>query len=130
MITVLPIQDKGEQEKLCRLCGVTFHTEWLAYRAENEDGFAGICQFFMNSEGGHLFDLCSPHGRKAQDALFVMGRAALNFMDLCGAKRAFFDGDKKDDALLRRVGFIQDENGRYTIDLEGFFCHPCQHAAH
>ena len=128
MIKVTPIQDKQEQERLCALCGIPYHPELLAYFALDSAGrFAGICQFKTDAEGGHLYHLSAPKGFEDIDPLFVMGRATLNFIDLCGFKWAFFDGECTDDALLRRIGFTPDENGRYCVDLDGFFTHPCNH---
>ena len=102
MITVLPIQTKEEQKELAGRCGVPFREELLAYRAGGAD----------------------------EDALFVMGRAALNFIDLCGVHTAFFEGEPTNPALLRRIGFRQNEHGVFAIDLAGFFTHPCSHAEH
>lgn len=128
MITVKPIQTKTEQERLCALCHIPYRAELLAYGAYNGQGaFAGMCQFGMNTEGGHIYHLATPNGDDPDDCMFVMGRAALNFIDLCGVKIAFFDGKCADDALLRRIGFSTDEKGRYTLSLDGFFTHACQH---
>ena len=128
MITVLPIEDKNEQERLAALCGIDFLADALAYRATDEDGsFAGMCQFSLNAEGGHLWHLAPAPLMKSEEPLFVMGRAALNFIDLCGTKTAFFEGDPPSRALLTRIGFRCDESGRYSVSLDGFFTHPCQH---
>ena len=128
MIKVTPIQDKNEQARLCALCSIPYSPDLLAYYAlDDADRFAGICQFKTDGEGGHIYHLAAPVGFDSIDPLFVMGRATLNFIDLCGFKRAFFDGEFADDALLRRIGFTPDENGRYSVDLDGFFTHPCSH---
>ena len=128
MITVKPIQSKAEQERLCALCHIPYRAELLAYGAYNAAGsFAGMCQFGMDAEGGHIYHLATTGKDDSDDCLFVMGRAALNFIDLCGVKIAFFDGECEDSALLRRIGFSADEKGRYTLSLDGFFTHACQH---
>ena len=128
MITVKPIETKAEQARLCALCGIPFDAELLAYRAEDEGVFAGVCQFKLDGEGGHLYHLAAPVGETQNEALFVLGRATLNFIDLCGVKTAFFEGEGIPDALLRRIGFAPDEKGRYSISLEGFFTKTCSHA--
>ena len=129
MISVTPIERKEDQAQLCALCGVVYLADALAYRATDENGaFAGICQFSMDAQGGHIFHLAAPDGG-FDDALFVMGRAALSFIDLCGVKTADFRGEA-DDSLLRRIGFSTNGNGQYTVSLEGFFNHPCSHASH
>ncbi len=126
MISVLPIQTKAAQEELCRRCCIPFLPDALAYFAKDGEGrFAGICQFKLDDEGGHVYHLCAPQEMLSLDPLFVLGRAALNFVDLCGTKIAFFDGEGVENALLRRIGFSPDENGRYTINLDGFFTKGC-----
>ena len=129
MITVTPIQQKSLQAEFCGLCGIPYEEDLLAYAAYNDKKeFVGICQFGLDQTGGHIRHLEIPGTDDADDALFVMGRAALNFIDLCGGKIAFFDGEVKGrDALLRRIGFVCDKEGRYTVSLDGFFTHACQH---
>lgn len=127
MITVTPIQEKSEQEALCARCGIPYRAEMLAYHAQNDGVFAGVCQFRLDATGGHIQDLANPMGRSDPETLFVMGRAALNFIDLCGVHTATFDGTA-DPALLRRIGFLE-KDGCFTIDLAGFFSHPCEHTA-
>ncbi len=128
MIKVIPIQDKEEQARLCTRVGIPFLPDLLAYYALDENGaFAGICQLKTAADGGHIYHLAAPQGVENLDPLFIMGRAALNFIDLCGLQTAFFDGEGVDDALLRRIGFTPDEKGVYSVDLDGFFTHPCSH---
>lgn len=134
MLKVFPIQDKTEQKVLCERCGVTYNADLLAYQATVKDEFVGICQFKLQPEGGILYDL-APLCGKAPDleAIFVLGRAALNFIDLCGVHQAYFDGDTSvpGDALLRAIGFRPDDaqNGRLGMDLTDFFTSPCKHCA-
>ena len=129
MLKILSIQTKEEQEKICEKCGVEFKTELLAYSATLDDKLAGVCQFTMNSEGGSIVDLSLAKGCDDQDALFVLGRATLNFIDLTGVHKAFFDGKvtEENEKLIRRIGFCKCEDGRYFVDLTNFFISPCQH---
>ncbi len=126
MITVIPIQNKEEQAYFCRRCGVPYLPDALAYYAKDAEGrFAGLCQFKTDADGGHIYHLIAPAEAAELDPLFVMGRAALNFIDLCGIPSAYFEGDTVDDALLRRIGFAPDAHGKYAIDLAGFFTKGC-----
>ena len=132
MLKVFPIQDKQQQAELCERCGITYNADLLAYEATVEDEFVGVCQFILKPEGGILYDL-APLDREHPDkeALFVMGRAALNFIDLCGVHQAYFDGDVAlvGEPLLRAIGFKPNESGRLFMDLTGFFTTPCKHCA-
>ncbi|MBR0443215.1 MAG: hypothetical protein IIX15_02640 [Clostridia bacterium] len=132
MLKVFPIQDKNEQATLCARCDVNFDADLLAYQATVDDVFVGICQFKLQPEGGILYDLAPLKGDAPDfEAIFVLGRAALNFIDLCGIHQAFFDGDATvpGESLLRAIGFRPDEtqNGRLGMDLTDFFTSPCKH---
>ena len=61
--------------------------------------------------------------------LFVLGRAAMSFIEICGGETAFFDAPVNEDnkLLVGAIGFKQNESGRYSVDLRGFFDHPCSH---
>ena len=134
MLKVLPIQSKEEQEELCRKCDIAFRPELLMYAASVEDELVGVCQFKTTAEGGEIYDIAKIKGHVevrrdgiASDfeAMFVMGRGALNFIDLCGVHRAFYKGTEPDDALLRAIGFKKNTDGVYEIDLTGFFTDHC-----
>lgn len=125
MLKVLPIQSKAEQEEICNKCGVTFNPDLLAYVATVDDRLAGVCQFKVTGEGGILYDLAPTTDFYNFEAMFVMGRGTLNFIDLCGVHRAFFDGTETPDSLLTAVGFRKNEAGRWDINLEGFFTDHC-----
>lgn len=130
MLKVFPIQDKAEQMRLCERCGVTFNPELLAYQATVEDVFAGVCQFKLSPGGGIVYDLAPDQGKPVDtEAMFVMGRAALNFIDLCGVHRAFFDGDVSvpGETLIRAIGFQKNDEDRFEMDLTDFFTTPCKH---
>ena len=129
MLKVLPIQSKTEQENICRRCGVKYNPDLLAYSADYDGTLAGVCQFKLTGEGGILYDIeaATDYAGDTFEPLFVMGRGTLNFIDLCGVHRAFFDGEVKDEGLIRAIGFTRNENGRFEVNLEGFFTDPCKH---
>ena len=134
MLKVLPVQSKAEQEELCKKCNISFKPDLLMYAASVEGELVGVCQFKLSDKGGLIYDIAKVEGRVEQkregvasdvEALFVMGRGALNFIDLCGVHRAFYVGEATDDVLLRAIGFKQNEAGEYEIDLTGFFTDHC-----
>ncbi len=136
MLKVLPIQSKSEQEELCRRSGIVYNPDLLAYAASVDGCLVGICQFKLSDEGGLIYDiarLCDTpdascreaRETSCREALFVMGRAALNFIDLCGVHKAYFVGEVTDAPLLSAIGFERTSDGRYEIDLEGFFTDHC-----
>ena len=131
MLKILPIQSKLQQEEICLRCNIKYEPDLLAYSATVNEELVGICQFKLSDKGGEIYDLAKIPDREEDkecsdfEALFVMGRGTLNFIDLCGVHRAFFLGKDTDDSLLRAIGFSKNENGVYEIDLEGFFTDHC-----
>ena len=128
MLEVLPIQDKQEQEALCARCGVVFQPQLLAYKALVDGELKGICQFTLNSDGGKIIDFANVTDSYEFEPMFVMGRATLNFIDLCGVHTAFFDAACENETLIKAIGFTKNAEGRFEIDLTDFFNEPCQHS--
>lgn len=127
MLKVFAIQSKKEQEEICRLCDVPYQPDLLAYGASVDDRLVGVCQFILRDGKGILYHLAPKKGADDFEALFVLGRATLNFIDLCGVKQAVCLDSGIDPSLARSIGFSRREDGTLFVDLNGFFDHPCQH---
>lgn len=124
MLIIKPIQNKDEQEAICKACEVAYKPEFLAYSAKEDDTLLGVAQFKLNGEYGEIYDLKNAKGVDDVEALIIMGRAALNFIDLCGVKKAkMFTGEKKLPYLLE---FELNKNEEFELDLTGYFISPCQ----
>ena len=126
MLIIKPVQDKARQRLLCEQCGVLYREETLCYQAylgegpDDEDPFLGICQFDLG-EIGCIRDLKNAEGVDDEEALFIMGRQTLNFMDLTGTHEAVFDADADaDEHLIKWLGFRQ-RDGVWYYDLHGVF---------
>ena len=127
MLKVLPVQSKLTQEELCLKSGIKYNPDALAYEATVDGRFAGICQFKVTDKGGLIYDLVPAPDFDNFEAMFVMGRGTLNFIDLCGVHNATYVGEVKDAPLLKAIGFKENANGVYEINLEGFFTDHCKH---
>lgn len=127
MIEVLPIQSKAEQEALCARCGIKYDIAAMAYGSQTEGEMTGICQFSIDDQGGHVLTIGRVPGHDDFETIFLLGRAALNFIDLCGVHYATYDGELFDESSIRAIGFTKNSDGKYDVDLTDFFTHPCQH---
>ncbi len=133
MLEVIPIQTKIEQEAICARCGVSYNADYMAYQALVDGALKGVCQFSMDADGGHIHNLALVTEGEISaldrvESLFVMGRATLNFIDLCGVHVAFFeDTSFSDEGMIRSIGFAKNESGCWEMNLTDFFAHPCQH---
>jgi hypothetical protein len=87
----------------------------------------------MDEVGGHIHTLAILKDRDFSDrdrieSLFVMGRAAMNFIDLCGVHKAYFEDEAfEGEGMIKSIGFSRLEDGRWFVDLTDFFVEPCQH---
>ena len=128
MLKVLPIQSKINQEEICLRCGVEYDPDLLAYSATVDDELAGVCQFKLTDKGGMVYDLAPVKDSFDFEAMFVLGRGTLNFIDLCGVHYAIYRGEVKDEQterLVKAVGFKLTDRGTYEVNLEGFFTDHC-----
>lgn len=127
MLEILPIQLKSEQEALAARCEITYNPDLMAYSAILNGDTVGICQFSMKSGVGHIDDIALLPGMDDNEIMLVLGRAALNFIDLCGVHEAYYDGHINNNTLIRQIGFSQNSDGNFYINLTDFFNHPCKH---
>lgn len=128
MLKVLPIQSKDEQERICNAANVKYDPDLLAYAATVDDVLVGVSQFKLTSKGGIVYDIAPIPNRFDFEALFVLGRGTLNFIDLCGVHNASFVGsvpDEQTERLIKAIGFKRTEEGNFEVDLEGFFTDHC-----
>lgn len=121
MLIIKPIQTKGEQAEACARCGVEFHEDALAYSAYVDDVFTGICQFSLNDERGYIDALVSPEGVDDFEALFIMGRQTMNFIDLCHVHVAEISPHATTERMITALGFKKEPDGVYRLDMTGFF---------
>ena len=117
MFEVKPVESKEHQRELGRLCGVPYRDECFAYAATEEGKVIGLCQLSIKNDTGYMYELVCPDGTDDEEMLFIMGRATLNFIDLCGAH----DAEKcVDDKMARKIGFVE-KNGKLKMNLRGVF---------
>ena len=120
MFEIKPIQEKKEQEKICEACGVKFDAEALAYGAKEDNGkLLGALQFRIFDGYGIIYDLANAEGVDDLEVLIIMGKAALKFIESCGAAEAFINTKNRD--LPKILGFKKDADGVYKVNLKGYF---------
>ncbi len=122
MLKILPIETKDEQARIMALCSIPYNVNALAYAAYDEDVLVGGAQFLLKGATCHIIDIANADGVDDEEALFIMGRGLLNFVDLCGIHDAYLDyPEKVSEALRTRIGFFANDEGVYYMNLRGFF---------
>ena len=123
MFKISPIQDSETQKKCAEACGAEYKENTFAYTMNDADTneLMGFSQFEINENGGYLYDLRPAIGYDDFEAMFILGRATMNFIDLCGSHTLNASGDSADEKLLRAIGLRPQDSGKYFCDMTGFF---------
>lgn len=134
MLIVRPIQNKELQKNLCEKAGIGFEAEAMAYLAAESDDlgvtlreFLGVLQFDLDAKGARLYPTAQMPGVQDEEAMIIMGRAAMSFMHRSGANSLRADASVCDEKLLSAFGLLPDGKGGYEVDLELFFKSPCSY---
>ena len=123
MFKISPIQSPEEQSRCAEKCNSKYREGTFAYSMnDSKPGeLMGISQFEINENGGYLFDLRPADGYDDYEAMFILGRATMNFIDLCGTHILHANENSADTTLLRAIGLKPNGDGTYFCDMTGFF---------
>ena len=126
MFKITPIQDMGEQSACAKACGAEFREGFLAYAMFDKDSgkIMGFAQFELSSGYGYISDLKSAVGYEDYEAMFILGRATMNFIDLCGLHICRAATEAGDERLLHAIG-LRLKGDCYECDMTGMFDGNC-----
>ncbi len=105
MLEIKPIQEKSAQEQICTQCKTEYDADMLAYAAHADNLLLGVCQFRFYSNFALIKDLKPAPGTNDFEAMFLLARAAMNFIDLCGTHTARCTDKTGEIRLLLALGF-------------------------
>jgi hypothetical protein len=123
MFKITPIQSIDQQIEVAKRCNTEYKDGAFAYAmVDSESGeLMGFAQFEITEKGGHLLDL-RPIGKDDDyEAMFILGRATMNFIDMCGAHTLSASASAGDTTLLRAIGLRHTVDGELFCDMTGFF---------
>ena len=110
MLIIRPVEDKKQQEEFCQLCGIPYLAKDFAYAAYVDGEFAALSQFHVTDECGYLDHLTPAPNKHDVEAMFILGRQTLNWIDLLGLHTCRTTVNAGNEKLLHVLGFIQKEN--------------------
>ncbi|MBR6546265.1 MAG: hypothetical protein IKT72_04980 [Clostridia bacterium] len=125
MLKITPIQSKEEQATLCGVCNIEYDPECLAYRAYDDDRFLGMTQFRFGKKHGIIKNIVPAPGVEDFEAMFIMGRATMDFIDRIGAHTCICPADAGDRRLLISIGFRDTGDGTMNADMTNMFSGHC-----
>ena len=125
MLIIKKIPDEEMQEYLCGLCGAEYNEEYDAFSCYENEKFVGICQFICANGTAYIKDLRTRDGISDAEALIIMGRGVLNYIDLHCTHKAKCAPDASSETIILACGFKRTEDGGFFVDLDGFFDGKC-----
>lgn len=127
MFKISPIQDKDLQKQYAEDCGAEFCPELFAYSMINQETgeLMGMSQFDISGDSGYIKTLKPKLGYSDFEAMFILGRATMNFIDLCGNHTCRAASDAADERLLKAIGFRLTDDGEYFADMTHMFDGHC-----
>lgn len=130
MFKIQPIQSKSEQQDICKLCGAEYRDGYFAYAMKDSKtgNLMGFSQFEINGSEGYISDIRAVSLTDDFEAMFILGRATMNFIDLCGAHTAKAPMTAASVTLMLSLGF-KESDGIYVADMTNMFngkCHECK----
>ncbi|MBR7117692.1 MAG: hypothetical protein IKC87_08300 [Clostridia bacterium] len=129
MFKILPIQSKDEQIMVAKACGAEYREGFFAYsmREADTEELMGFTQFEITSECGYISDIRPVPNLNDFEAMFILGRATMNFIDMCGQHTAKTHASSGDLTLLLSLGFKNTESGELIADMSHMFNGECHH---
>ena len=126
MFKITPINDKELQKQYAAECGAEYKADFFAYAmTDAESGeIMGFSQFEIDGDYGYISALCPRVDYEDFEAMFILGRATMNFIDLCGAHKCRAALNAADERLIKAIGFKLTED-EYTCDMTGMFDGHC-----
>ena len=83
----------------------------------------GFSQFEVG-DVGYIYDLIPAQGTTDFEAMFILGRQTMNFIDICGNHICKASRSAGDARLLRAIGF-KEQGDELFCDMTGMFDGHC-----
>ncbi len=124
MLRARALRDVEEQKSCCKACGMEHNPDMLYFAIfENETDCLGTMEFRFTKEGARITNVMPKIDTYDDEAMFILGKATLNFIDLVGPK--YVEYAAQDQKLCRLLEFFP-KNGVMQVSLEGYFDEPCK----
>ncbi len=128
MFKIFPIQDENTKKTYADACGAKAIAGAFSYGMMDAESHAimGFSQFDLDGDSATLYDLKEKTGQSDFEAIFILGRATLEFMERCGAEDCKAPLTAADETLLRSIGLRAEWEGGLKGRIAGMFDGHCE----
>ena len=128
MFKIQAVQEINKQQEYARLCGTEAKDGYFAYSMTDvETGdLMGFSQFEIGDGYAFISDIKPVIGLDDFEAMFILGRQTMNFIDLCGVHILKASSETADESFLKAIGFKPDGE-IFSVNTTGMFDGNCHH---
>lgn len=125
MFKIEPLCDTDIAKKIADECGVEYKEGYFFYHMYDipTGKTLGLSQFEILGTEGYIFSLSEYPGVVDDEAMFILARQTMNFLEGCGAFECYANSEI-DNTLLRKVGF-REIDGKFYCNTKGMFDGHC-----
>ena len=127
MFKITPVNDIAEAKKLCESLTLPYFEGAFYYKMfdmETEE-IMGLSVFELFGTHGELLALCEAEGRDDFEAMFILIRQTMNFINLCGQNICRAKATYAPEKMLLCAGFKKTDDNAFEANLEGMFDGHC-----
>ena len=123
MFKITPVQDPSVAREYAALCNIEIREGAFIYAMTDVEtgNLMGMSQFEIMGEYGYIYNLSEAPGLNDFEAMFILGRQTMNFIDLCGAHLCRADKHASRAELLKAIGFKESADTYLACDMSGMF---------
>ena len=127
MFKISPVQDADLSKKYIQDIGGKYIDGAFVYAMTDieTNELLGASQFEITDTYGYIYTLKHANNIDDFEAMFILGRQTMNFIDLCGSHTCRTTIDAGDERLLKAIGFKESENKFLLADMTGMFDGKC-----
>ena len=123
MLKITPVGDKELQKQYCEAAGVTHDADQMCFAAYDDAVFRCGSLFRIVGKCCVIYDIKLIDGIEDYLAVYLLAKAPLSFCERIGIMEAWYEAEDKE--LAKKLEFVE-KDGKYTLDLEGYFTTPCK----
>ena len=126
MFKITPVQDVHTAKNYLEACSAELLDGAFIYAMTDcESGeIMGISQFEILDDCGYIYNLKEANGLNDFEAMFILGRQTMNFINACGMEICKISKNAGDEALIKAIGF-NDHGSYYECNTTGMFDGSC-----
>lgn len=122
MFKITPVQSINDAKIYANACSASVKEGCFIYAMTDcESGeIMGFSQFEILDGYGYIYDIKEAVGKNDFEAMFILGRQTMNFIDQCGITICRADINAAEESLLKSIGFKKSESF-FECSTEGMF---------